>query len=131
MSWTRKLDIFFAVFLASHIPATLIIGTQCVFPRESFPSWAQELLKWHVATNGDKLASDIQRMMLGVRKQHMHYCSTMRHHQHACDFAVMQVGENPVWFKSLMTAEVFLQLPCFLLLTYGLTAAVSVCMMPV
>lgn len=36
-----------------------------------------------------------------------------------------QVGSNPVWFRSMMLAEIVFQLPCFLLLIYGISARVS------
>lgn len=56
MGALRTLDLFFVVFLASHIPATVIIGSQCAFPHvsELFPK-AKALLDWHVATNHDVL----------------------------------------------------------------------------
>ena len=41
------------VYLALHIPTTLLVDGQCVLPASWYPAALTDLLAWHVHTNGD------------------------------------------------------------------------------
>ncbi|PNW88901.1 hypothetical protein CHLRE_01g050000v5 [Chlamydomonas reinhardtii] len=57
MSALGVLDAIFLAYFIIHIPTTLLVDSQSVFPAEYFPSWAKEALQWHIKTNGDHLVS--------------------------------------------------------------------------
>ncbi|KXZ55009.1 hypothetical protein GPECTOR_3g172 [Gonium pectorale] len=54
---TSVLDVIFLAFFIIHIPTTLLVDSQSVFPAEYYPPWAKEALKWHIEMNGDHLVS--------------------------------------------------------------------------
>ncbi|EFJ40779.1 hypothetical protein VOLCADRAFT_108000 [Volvox carteri f. nagariensis] len=54
---TSVLDRIFLAYFILHIPTTVIVDSQSVVPAQYFPSWAKELLQWHIKTNGDHLVS--------------------------------------------------------------------------
>ncbi|KAG2483912.1 hypothetical protein HYH03_017233 [Edaphochlamys debaryana] len=54
---TSILDALFLAYFIIHIPTTLLVDSQSVLPADWFPSWAREMLQWHIKTNGDHLVS--------------------------------------------------------------------------
>ncbi|MEW5316251.1 MAG: hypothetical protein WDW38_007632 [Sanguina aurantia] len=57
MANSNVLHLLYVLFLVIHVPTTVLLDAQSVFPRSSFPSWAVELLDWHIKTNADHLVS--------------------------------------------------------------------------
>ncbi|GIL60429.1 hypothetical protein Vafri_15020, partial [Volvox africanus] len=54
---TRILDGIFLAYFILHIPTTILVDSQSIVPSKYYPSWAKELLQWHIKTNGDHLVS--------------------------------------------------------------------------
>lgn len=52
--WRRPLDLVFWLFFVTHIPATLLIDTQPLFP-SLHPKFIRDLLQFHISTNNDVL----------------------------------------------------------------------------
>ncbi len=73
----------YLLYFASHIPITLLIDAQAAIDHRHFPEFAQALLDWHIRVNGDFLMG-------------------------AC-----QSAAPPLWFRSVVRAELCLQLPFF------------------
>lgn len=55
---SRALDTVFLLYFASHIPITVFVDSQSVFPAEWYPQWAKDALQWHIKTNNDHLVRD-------------------------------------------------------------------------
>jgi hypothetical protein len=49
----EALRIVLLVFWVTHIPATLLVDSQAVLPARLVPSFAADLLAWHVRRTGD------------------------------------------------------------------------------
>ncbi|GIL85390.1 hypothetical protein Vretimale_10666 [Volvox reticuliferus] len=52
---TNILDGIFLAYFILHIPTTIVVDSQSVVPARFIPSWAKELIQWHIKTNGDHL----------------------------------------------------------------------------
>tara|TARA_B110000977_G_scaffold15623_1_gene19105 strand:+ start:2152 stop:2577 length:426 start_codon:yes stop_codon:yes gene_type:complete len=46
------------VFLATHVPATVLMDSQALVPKSMVPKFAQRLLEFHISTNHDPLMDD-------------------------------------------------------------------------
>lgn len=46
------------VFLATHVPATVLMDSQALVPKSVVPKFAQRLLEFHISTNHDPLMDD-------------------------------------------------------------------------
>lgn len=53
----RPLDILFILYFLLHIPITLIVDTQCIFPSTLFPAWAQQLTHDWIRDYDDQLVA--------------------------------------------------------------------------
>lgn len=58
---SRPLDLLYAVFLALHIPPTLLLDAQAVLPAHYFPKGLRAFLANYIATSKDPLLGNIQQ----------------------------------------------------------------------
>ena len=58
----RPADILFVAFFLVHIPTTVFLDSQLVFPREWFPGVLQEMLDYHIETFQDPLVGRLSCM---------------------------------------------------------------------
>ncbi|KAJ1982961.1 Transmembrane protein 97 [Dimargaris xerosporica] len=81
----RPLDLLYLVYFVQHIPATLFVDSQILFPTEWFPKALTNLARYWLLVSGDPL------------------------------FAAGRVGDDPnlMWLYTFMVAEFVLQLPFF------------------
>lgn len=55
------------VFFATHIPITIVVDSQVVFPRHLYPHWAKALFDFHLESNMDFLFRDCRTLYPYVR----------------------------------------------------------------
>ncbi|KAK9827912.1 hypothetical protein WJX74_008856 [Apatococcus lobatus] len=55
----RPFDLLIVGFLLSHIPITVFIDSQAIFPKAWYPGWATKTLDWYLATYEDPLMRDM------------------------------------------------------------------------
>lgn len=91
---SRPMDLFYFVFFLIHIPSTLLIDCQGVWPKELFPKFMQDVRFWYVSTSGDPL---VGRAM-----------------------GILGDGSDLAWFKSFLYLGAHFQLPVFVLGARGL-----------
>lgn len=48
------------VYFLLHVPITILFDSQSVIPESYYPSWAVDMLKWHIKTNKDFLVRQSQ-----------------------------------------------------------------------
>ncbi|KIM62890.1 hypothetical protein SCLCIDRAFT_1214690 [Scleroderma citrinum Foug A] len=111
---SRPLDLFYFTFFLIHIPATLLLDCQTVFPTWAIPTLLRPLPRMYIDYHADPLIAGVLGYITG-------------------DFT---------WFKTFLYVEVFFQLPVFvigalklwqgspsiypLLLIYGASTATAV-----
>lgn len=88
----------FLCFFISHIPITLLLDGQALFPRRYYPQILRTSLDWYASTFKDEL------MTLSPP-------STS--------------SSPPIWFKSLLAIEIIFQLPFFFLAIYAILHAAT------
>ncbi|BBN12330.1 sigma intracellular receptor 2 [Marchantia polymorpha subsp. ruderalis] len=54
----RPIDLLIGTFFLIHLPIMLLIDLQVLVPRHFFPTFAQELLNWHIENSGDFLMAN-------------------------------------------------------------------------
>ena len=81
---SKIMSAFFIAYFLSHIPPTLLIDGQLVFP-DLYPKILKDVFKYYIDTFGDPL-----------------------------------MAKGPVWFRSLIWLELVIQLPLFVICSYGL-----------
>ncbi|KAJ1984309.1 Transmembrane protein 97 [Dimargaris verticillata] len=81
----RPLDLLYLVYFVQHIPATLFVDSQILFPTEWFPKALTDLAQYWLSVSGDPL------------------------------FAAGRIGDNSnlTWLYTFMVAEFVFQLPFF------------------
>jgi hypothetical protein len=77
--------IAFLCFFISHIPITLLIDSQALFPRHFYPQILRTSLDWYASTFKDELMT------------------------------LTPITSSPIWFKSFVAIEIIFQLPFFFL----------------
>jgi len=88
------MDLFYFVFFLIHIPSTLLIDCQGIWPKYLVPEFLQIIPLWYVSTSGDPLVGGAM--------------------------GILSNGPELGWFKSFLYLEALLQLPVFFLGARGL-----------
>ncbi|KAG9312794.1 transmembrane protein 6/97 [Chiua virens] len=91
---SRPLDLLYFIFFVMHLPASLLVDGQALYPSAVVPSFISQLPKMYTQLSADPLISG----------------------------AMGYVGEssNFVWFKTFLCVEMFFQVPVFILGMIGL-----------
>ncbi|KAI0046729.1 hypothetical protein FA95DRAFT_1493602 [Auriscalpium vulgare] len=92
---SRPTDLFYFVFFLIHIPATLLIDCQALYPPAYVPDVIRALPAWYVAMSGDPLVGGAMGL-LPVPEREL------------------------VWFKTFLCLEAVFQLPTFFIGARGL-----------
>ena len=98
----RPWDFIYASFLAVHIPATLLIDCQAVYPSTYKPWFLEALMQWYHAAFRDPLIGGI---------------SGRFNSKHGLGGGG---GEGLEWFKTFVYLELIFQLPIFIIGFLGL-----------
>jgi hypothetical protein len=91
---SRPIDLFYFIFFVIHIPATLLIDCQAIWPKELVPKFLQLLPPWYVGMSGDPLIGGAM--------------------------GIFNNESELAWFKSFLYLEALFQLPVFVIGAYGL-----------
>ncbi|EGN96698.1 hypothetical protein SERLA73DRAFT_140397 [Serpula lacrymans var. lacrymans S7.3] len=91
---SRPLDLVYFMFFLLHIPATLFIDLQALYPPSLVPRAISGLPQLYIRMSGDPLVGGV----MGLQGQSSHF----------------------IWFKSFLVVEAFFQLPVFVLGARGL-----------
>ncbi|KAH9046261.1 transmembrane protein 6/97 [Lactarius hengduanensis] len=91
---SRPIDLFYFIFFVVHIPATLLIDCQAIWPKHLIPESLQLLPPWYVGMSGDFLIGGAM--------------------------GILGNGSGLAWFKSFLYLEALFQLPVFVIGAYGL-----------
>ncbi|KAH9167929.1 transmembrane protein 6/97 [Lactarius sanguifluus] len=91
---SRPIDLLYFIFFVVHIPATLLIDLQAVWPKHLIPESMQFLPPWYVGMSGDFLVGG--------------------------SMGILGNGSGLAWFKSFLYLEALFQLPVFVIGAYGL-----------
>jgi hypothetical protein len=91
---SRPMDLIYFIFFLIHIPSTLLIDCQAVWPKHLFPKFLQDIPFWYVGMSGDPL---VGRAM-----------------------GILGDGSDLAWFMSFLYLEALFQLPVFVLGAIGL-----------
>ncbi|KAI9509071.1 transmembrane protein 6/97 [Russula earlei] len=92
---SRPLDLLYFIFFLVHIPATLLVDCQAIWPELIVPTPLRAVPRWYVSVSGDPLIAGAMGISVG----------------NASELA---------WFKSFMYLEALFQLPVFVLGARGL-----------
>jgi len=90
----RPMDLVYFIFFLVHIPSTLLVDCQAIWPKQFVPNFVQDIPIWYVGMSGDPL---VGRAM-----------------------GIIGNGSDLAWFKSFMYLEALFQLPVFVLGANGL-----------
>ncbi|KAI0064001.1 hypothetical protein BV25DRAFT_1823493 [Artomyces pyxidatus] len=91
---SRPSDLIYFLFFLMHIPATLLVDCQALYPASYVPDIVKAIPAWYVGMSGDPLIGGV-----------MDYLGD---------------GPNLVWFKTFLYLEAIFQLPVFVLGARGL-----------
>ncbi|KAI0275105.1 transmembrane protein 6/97 [Gloeopeniophorella convolvens] len=91
---SRPADLIYFIFFLVHIPATLLVDCQALYPPHLVPAAVQGLPPWYVALSGDPLIGGAMGLLPNAREL--------------------------AWFRSFLYLEIFFQLPVFILGARGL-----------
>jgi len=91
---SRPIDLAYFLFFVIHIPATLLIDCQAIWPKQLVPKALQLLPPWYVGMSGDPLIGGAME--------------------------ILSNGSELAWFKSFIYLEALFQLPVFVIGAYGL-----------
>jgi len=91
---SRPIDLFYFIFFVIHIPATLLIDCQAIWPKGLVPKSLQLLPPWYVGMSGDPLIGGAM--------------------------GIFNNESELAWFKSFLYLEALFQLPVFVIGAYGL-----------
>lgn len=56
--WSRPLDLIYFVYFATHIPITLLVDLQSVYPPEYVPQLLKDVNQWYLTTYKDPLMTN-------------------------------------------------------------------------
>ncbi|KAF5355274.1 hypothetical protein D9758_006060 [Tetrapyrgos nigripes] len=90
---SRPLDLVYFIFFLTHIPASLLLDFQAIYPASLLPSQLSQLQKWYLEFSGDPLIGG----MTGGKG-----------------------NDELVWFATFVWVELLFQFPVFLLGMRGL-----------
>jgi len=90
---SRPIDLFYFVFFLIHIPSTLLVDCQAIWPKYLVSEFLQGIPSWYVSTSGDPLVGGA----IGIRP-----------------------NAGLGWFKSFLYLEALFQLPVFFIAARGL-----------
>ena len=102
----RPFDCLVVAFLVSHIPVTVLIDSQALFPAHYYPAFAQRAMKWYLA--------DLQDPLVWYTAVHLPSHTSL--YQVLC---LLQITHLPSWFKVLTWSEIYVQLPFFFVAAYA------------
>jgi hypothetical protein len=88
------MDLVYFIFFLIHIPSTLLVDCQTIWPKGLFPKFLQDIPFWYVGMSGDPL---VGRVM-----------------------GILGDGSDLAWFNSFLYLEALFQLPVFVLGANGL-----------
>jgi len=88
------MDLFYVIFFLMHIPTTLLVDCQAIWPKQLVPTFAQAIIPWYVRMSGDPLIGGVMGLL--ANKSEL------------------------AWFKSFLYLEALFQLPVFVLGARGL-----------
>lgn len=91
---SRPLDALYVAFFIIHIPCTLLVDLQALYPQWLIPGWMQDLASWYFSTYGDPVLS-----------------GGMGLHSRPVDV---------VWLRSFFYLEGFFQFPVFFIGAWAL-----------
>ncbi|KAH9980855.1 transmembrane protein 6/97 [Lactifluus volemus] len=91
---SRPMDLFYFIFFLIHIPATLLIDCQAIWPNQLVPRFVQSFIPFYVRLSGDPLMGGAMGLLPN--------------------------GSELTWFKSFLYIEALFQLPVFVLGARGL-----------
>ncbi|KAI0003717.1 transmembrane protein 6/97 [Russula compacta] len=90
----RPMDLFYFIFFLVHIPSTLLIDCQAIWPKQLVPKLLQAFPLWYVNMSGDPLVGGAM--------------------------GILGNESELAWFKSFLYLEALFQLPVFVLGARGL-----------
>ncbi|KAF9563905.1 hypothetical protein CPC08DRAFT_816257 [Agrocybe pediades] len=93
---TRPLDLLYFLFFAMHLPATLLIDLQYIYPTQLVPNILKSLVSFYVDMSRDPLIGGINGFFFKDDNTHM------------------------TWFKTFIVLEAVFQVPVFVLGLRGL-----------
>ncbi|KAF8506660.1 hypothetical protein F5888DRAFT_1644316 [Russula emetica] len=91
---SRPMDLVYFIFFLIHIPSTLLVDCQTIWPKQLFPKFLQDIPFWYVGMSGDPLVGGAM--------------------------GILGDGSDLAWFKSFLYLEALFQLPVFVLGANGL-----------
>jgi len=91
---SRPIDLFYFIFFLVHIPSTLLIDCQAIWPKQFTPKFMQAIPPWYVGMSGDPLVGGA----MGIFKNE----------------------SELAWLKSFLYLEALFQLPVFVIGARGL-----------
>lgn len=92
----RPLDMFYVCFFLMHIPATLLLDLQAVYPSWLLPGWMRTLGQWYMQFTADPVVGSVN------------------------GYFGEEVQRSFTWLRLFMFTELFLQLPTFIYASYSL-----------
>ncbi|KAF8745474.1 hypothetical protein AX14_008900 [Amanita brunnescens Koide BX004] len=93
---SRPVDLLYFCFFLIHVPATLLLDIQHLYPTDLVPSFVRTLLRLYIQMSNDPLVGGIAGYFTGTNPDQF------------------------VWFKSFIVLEAIFQLPVFFLGMRGL-----------
>ncbi|KAI0257101.1 transmembrane protein 6/97 [Lactifluus subvellereus] len=91
---SRPMDLFYFIFFLMHIPTTLLVDCQAIWPKQLVPEFVQAIIPWYVRMSGDPLIGGAMGLLANESEL--------------------------AWFKSFVYLEALFQLPVFVLGARGL-----------
>ncbi|CAM6092500.1 unnamed protein product [Calypogeia fissa] len=62
----RPGDALLALFFFLHLPIMILIDGQTVFPKDWYPAFLKDVVRFHITTNGDYLVRDLPPFFMGL-----------------------------------------------------------------
>jgi len=91
---SRPMDLIYFIFFVTHIPVTLLIDCQAIWPKQIVPKTLQALPPWYVGMSGDPILGGV----MGINGNESAFA----------------------WLRSFIYLEALFQLPVFVLGARGL-----------
>jgi hypothetical protein len=116
---TSAFDITMLAFFISHIPITILVDSQAVFPSSFYPGWTQKMFSAYVDAFKDPLVSAAAWSIPFSPPCNALTCLTRQLNYSSPALQCNKMRDLPIWFVSLCWTEVLLQLPFFFVATYA------------
>ncbi|KAH7094205.1 transmembrane protein 6/97 [Auriculariales sp. MPI-PUGE-AT-0066] len=91
----RPLDLLYVVFFVVHIPASILIDLQTLYPPSLVPGWMSPIMPWYLNMSGDPVTAG----GMGLYGQPLH----------------------TLWLRSFFWIEALFQFPCFFIGIWAIT----------